>query len=53
MKQILLEPIEPHICRICGEDYSIYGNEDRVCADCEIGLTIGQWIFDKITEGYS
>ncbi len=52
MKQTLLEPIKYHICRLCDEDYSIYGSEDRICDDCDIGINNGQWVWDKIAQGY-
>jgi hypothetical protein len=48
-QQTLLEPVKPSLCRICGKDYSIYG-DNGLCDDCQIGLSIGQWVFDEWAE---
>ena len=53
-KQTQIELIRPHICKLCGEDYSIYeySPESRLCMDCGFGINIGQWVWDKIAENY-
>ena len=51
MKQLLLEPIKPHICRICGNDYQIYGDDKiRVCDGCHAGMNV--YFSDEWLEKY-
>lgn len=49
--QTVLKEIQHHTCRICDKYYSIYGI-NGLCFDCDIGLNIGVWGFEKWSKSF-